>query len=173
MTLAYGLMGFCAALVFTLFGVGFVSLFYLWKELVSQFRNASIQSLLVSSPLAVFWLILGLAVMLFLGMIVDKIPKFGEYLLTFLMWGLISIVFYRLWMGRSHAALVLRGMLMVLFSAIMVVAVAYGYWWVVRQTTLLLVLFFSAMGALNVVFYSRWVRPTALKDNLQEPPDLV
>jgi hypothetical protein len=30
------LIGFCAALFFAMFGVGFVSLFYLWQELVSR-----------------------------------------------------------------------------------------------------------------------------------------
>jgi hypothetical protein len=42
--------------------------------------------------------------------------------------------------------------LMVSFSAIMIVAVAFGYWWIIGQTTLLLVLFLSAIGALNLAF---------------------
>lgn len=169
--LTNGLMGFCGALFFAMSGVGFVSLFYLWKELVSQLKMARIRSLLLSFPLAIFWLVLGLAVMVFLGMIVEKIPMWVEPLTPGVLWGLIAIVFCGLWMGRSHAALMLRGLLMVFFSAIVAVAVAFGYWWIIRETALLLVLFLSAIGVLNVVFYSRWVRVKALQDNLLEPPD--
>jgi hypothetical protein len=161
------LLGFCAALFSAMLGVGFVSLFNLWQELVSQFMKAKIRSLLLSFPLAIFWLVLGLAVTAFFGMVVEKIPMLPQELL----WGLIAMVFGGLWMGRSHAALMFRGILMVSFTAIVVVAVAFGYWWIVRQTALLLVLFLSAIGALNIFFYSRWVRLKALQDNMLKPPD--
>lgn len=170
------LMGFCAALFFAMFAVGFVSLFYLWKELGSQLKRAEVGSLLLSIPLAAVWLALGLGVMLLAGMLVDKsekLPAYGQALLRGLlyvpMWALIAIAFYGLWKGRSYAALMLRLILMVSFSAIITAAAAFAYWWFISQTALLLVLLLSAMGTLNVVFYCRWVRLAALKDNLTDP----
>ena len=104
------LMGFCAALSFAMFGVGFVSLFYLWKELALQLKRAKIGSLLISIPLASFWLALGLGVMLLSGMLVDKIEKLPVHwqsllrgLLYVPMWALIAITLYTLWKGRSYA----------------------------------------------------------------------
>jgi len=157
------LMGFCVALFFAMFGVGFVSLFYLWRELVSQFRRAKIRSLLLCFPLAIFWMVLGLATTVFFGTVVEKIPMLLKRPAQELLWVLIAMVFGGLWMGRSHAALMLRGILMVSFTAIVVVAVALGYWWIIRQTAPLLVLFLSAIGALNILFYSWYVRLRALK----------
>lgn len=169
------LMGFCAALFLAMFGVGFVSLFYLWKELALQLKRANVGSLLLSIPLASFWLALGLGVMLLSGMLVDKIEKLPVHwqsllrgLLYVPMWALIAIAFYGLWKGRSYAALMLRLILMVSFSAIIIAAAAFAYWWFISQTALLLVLLLSAIGTLNVVFYSRWVRLAALKDNLKD-----
>ena len=175
-----GLMGFCAALCFAMFGVGFVALWNLWKELVWQLKRAKIGPLLVSSPLAILWLGLGLAVFVMFGMLLEKIEKLApfwqfplrKWLLT-LVWLSIVTTFYSLWKGRSHAALMLRLILLVSFSAIMVGAVMFSYWWVIHQTTFLFVLFLSAIGALNIVFYSGRVRLTALKNNLLEPPDLA
>jgi len=168
--LAGSLIGFCAALCFAMLGVGFVALFSLWKELVLQFRRANIRSLLLSSPLAIFWLVLGLAAMVFIGMLAEKVPVFGQTVFKILIWGVISIAFYRLWTSRSHAGLMLRAILMLSFSGIMVAAAAYAYWWITTQTALLLVVSLSTIGALNVAFYSSSVRLTALKDNLVKPP---
>jgi len=152
------LMGFCAAIAFAMFGVGSVALWNLWKELVRQLKRAKIGLLLVSSPLAVLWLGLGLGVVVMFGMVVEKMEKlapFWQILLNVWLHGLIwlSIVttFYSLWKGRSHAALILRLILLVSFSTIMV----------------------SAIGALNIVFYSRRVRLTALKNNLLKPPEAI
>jgi len=61
----------------------------------------------------------------------------------------------------------LRLILMVTFSAIIVSAVTFGFWWIASQTALLLVVFLSAFGLPDVVFYSHRVRLLALKDNLQ------
>jgi len=153
-----GLMGFVAALFFGIFGVGFVALWNLWKELIAQLKKAKVGSLLLSVPLAVLWLGLGLGVFLLLGILVEKIEKFAKLWQSPLqesVWILIAIVFYGLWKGRSHAALMLRLILIISFSAIMLVAVAFGYWWIISETTLLLVLLLSAIGTLNVVFYCR------------------
>ena len=97
----------------------------------------------------------------------------GQVRLHGLIWLSIVTAFYGLWKGRSHAALMLRLILLVSFSAIMVGALIFSYWWVISQTTLSLVLFLSAIGALNIVFYTRRVRLTALKNNLLEPPEAV
>ena len=173
------LMGFCAALFAGIFGVGFVSLANLWKELVLQLKEAKIGSLLFSIPLAVLWLGLGLGVFLSFGMLVEKLPESPKSLFQALLWSLISVtvaasfwhliaaVFNGLWKSRSHAALMLRLILMVTFSAIVVSAVTFGLWWIASQTAVLLVIFLSAIGFIDVIFYSQWVRLAALKDNLQ------
>ena len=173
------LMGFCAALGVGMFGVGFVSLANLWKELVLQLKKAKIGSLLFSIPLAVLWLGLGIGVVILLGMFVEKIPESRKSLFQTLLWSLISVTiagllwhlisvaFDSLWKGRSHAALMLRLILMVAFTAIIVAAVAFGFWWITSQTAPLLVIFLSAIGSLDVLFYSHWVRLSALEGNLE------
>jgi hypothetical protein len=60
---------------------------------------------------------------------------------------------------------------MVSFTAIVIVAFAFSYWWIIGLTAPLLVLFLSAISALNILFYSRWVRLKALKSNMLKPPD--
>jgi hypothetical protein len=161
------LMGFVAALCFGMFGVGFVALWNLWKELVLQIRKAKIGSLLLSIPLAILWLALGLGVFIALGAFVDKLSNSWVSLTRPLLWGLIAVMFYCLWKGRSHAALMLRLILVASFSAIIAAAVAFGFWWITSQTAPLLIILLSAIGSLNVIFYSRWVRLSALKDNLE------
>jgi hypothetical protein len=161
------LMGFVAALCFGMFGVGFVALWNLWKELVLQIKKAKIASLLLSIPLAILWLALGLGVFIALGMFVDKLSSSWATLTRPLLWGLIAVMFYGLWKGRSHATLMLRLILTVSFTAIITVAVAFGFWWITSQTAPLLVIFLSAIGSLDVIFYSHWVRLAALKDNLE------
>ena len=83
------------------------------------------------------------------------------------LWHFISVIFNGLWKSRSHTALLLRLMLMVTFSVIIFSAVTFGFWWIASQTALLLVVFLSAFGLPDVVFYSHRVRLLALKDNLQ------
>src|SRR5215472_17304559 len=123
-----------------MFGVGIVALWNLWKELARQLRRAKIGMLHVSSPLAVFWLGLGLGVFVMFGTVVDKMEKLAPFwqlrlnvLLYRSIWLSIVATFYSLWKGRSHAALILRLILLVSFSAIIVVAVAFSYWWIIRQ----------------------------------------
>ena len=171
------LMGFCAALFLAMFGVGFVSLFYLWKELRCQLKRAKVGSLLLSIPLAALWLTLGLGVMLLAGLLlgkIEKLPVLWQSLLRGLlyvpMWALIATAFYGLWKGRSYAALILRLILMVSFSAITIAGAAFAYWWFISQTALLLVLLLSTIGALHVVFYACCVRLAALNANLADPP---
>jgi hypothetical protein len=173
------LMGLCAALGVAMFGVGFIALTNLWKELILQLKKAKIGLLLFSIPLAVLWLGLGVAVFILLGMFVEKIPEPRNSLfqallwslisvtITGLLWHLIAVAFDSLWKGRSHAALILRLILMVSFSAIIVAAVAFGFWWITSQTAPSLVILLSAIGSLDVFFYSHWVRHRVLGDNLE------
>jgi hypothetical protein len=161
------LMGFVAATVFAMFGFGFVSLANLWKELILQVRKAKIGSLLLSIPLAFLWLGLGLGLFVFSGMLLEKIPESWAFLFKAPLWGLIAVMFYGLWKGRSHGALMLRVILLLSFSAIIVAAVAFSFSWITSQTAPLLVIFLSAMGSLSVIFYSRWARLAALKNNLE------
>jgi len=173
------LMGFCAALGVGIFGVGFVSLANLWTELLQQLKKAKIGSVLCYVPLAVPWLGLGLGAFVLFGMLLEKLPESRKSLFQVLLWSLISVtiagllwhlisvMFNSLWKSSGHAALMLRLILMVTFSAIIVSAVTFGFWWLASQTALLLVIFLSAIGSLDVIFYSHWVRLRALKDNLQ------
>jgi hypothetical protein len=173
------LMGLCAAICVGMFGVGLVSLANLWKELALQLKKAKIGSLVFSIPLAVLWLGLGVGVFVLLGMFVEKIPEARKSVLetlvlslisaTFagLLWHLISVAFHSLWSGQGHAALMLRLILMVSFSAIIVAALAFGFWWITSQTAPLLVIFLSVIGSLDVLFYSHWVRLAAVEDNLE------
>ena len=161
------LMGFCAALGVGILGVGFVSLANLWKELVLQLKNAKISSLLLSIPLAVIGLALGLGVFMALGMFLTKLSDSWTFLTRPLLWGMIAVMFYSLWKGRTHAALMLRLILMVSFSVTIITAAAFAFWWISSQTAPLLVIFLSAIGTLNATFYSRWVRFAALKNNLR------
>lgn len=171
------LIGFCVALSFAIFGAGFVSLWNLWKELARQLKRAKVGSLLLSIPRAALWLALGLGVMLLAGILVEgieKLPRLWQVMFSGLLplsfWFLIAEAFYGLWKGRSYAALMLRLILMISFSAIIIAAAAFAYWWFISQTALLLVLLLSAIGTLNVVFYARWARLAALNDNLTDPP---
>lgn len=173
------LIGFCAALGVGMFGVGLVSLANLWKELVLQLKKAKIGPLLFSIPVAVLWLGLGVGVFILLGMFVEKIPEsrkppFQALLWSLisvtiagLLWHLISVAFDSLWKGTSHAALILRLILMVAFTAIIVAAAAFGFWWITSQTAPLLVIFLCAIGSIDVLFYSNWVRLSALEGNLK------
>lgn len=161
------LIGLVAAVGVGIFGVGFICLANLWKELVLQLRKAKIRSLLLSIPLAAIWIALGLGVFFLAGMFLDKFSNSWISLTRPLIWGLIALMFYTLWKGRSHGALMARVILMVSFSTIIVAAAAFGYWWMISETAPLLVIFLSAIGFLDVIFYSRWVRLLALKDNLE------
>lgn len=157
------LMGLCGAIAFAMFGAGFASLANLWKELFPQFRQARTASLLLSIPLAVLCLGLGLGAFGFIGWLLEKLPKHCAFLFREPLWALIAVAFYGLWKGRSHAALMLRMILLVSFSAIIVAAAAFSFWWMTSQTAPLLVIFLSAMGSFSVLFYSRWVPVAGFK----------
>jgi hypothetical protein len=160
------LLGLCGTIAVAMLGVGFVSLLNLWKELIQQLRKASLSSLLVSIPLAILWLALGLGVFVSMGMLLEKIGAYVGPLLRPLLWSLIALIFWGLWKGRSRAALMLRLILLTSFSAIILAAAVFTCWYASSQTAPLLVLSLLAIGYLNVVFYSHFLRDTALRDNL-------
>ena len=160
------LLGLCGAVAVAMFGVGFVSLVNLWKELIQQLRKATLSSLLVSIPLAILWLALGLGAFVAMGMVIEKIGVYIGPLLRPLLWGLIALIFWGLWKGRSRAALMLRLILLTSFSAIILAAAVFTCWFASSQTAPLLVLSLLAIGCLNVVFYAQFLRNTSLKDNL-------
>jgi hypothetical protein len=64
----------------------------------------------------------------------------------------------------------LRSILLISFSAIIFAAVAFALRWIGSQTAPQLVILLAALGSLNVLFYSRFVRDSALKDNLEDTP---
>src|SRR5258708_11577882 len=139
------LMGLCGALFAAMFAVGLICVWNLWKEAIQQLKSAKLGSLILSAPLALLGLAFGLGVFVALGMLVDKIPKYLESLARPLMLGVISAMFYALWKGRSHAALALRLVLLLLFSAIIFAAIVWGLWWSPSQTAPRLVPFLPAL----------------------------
>ncbi len=161
------LMGLCGTLFAAMFAVGLICVWNLWKEAIQQLKSAKLGSLILSAPLALLGLAFGLGVFVALGMLVDKIPKYLESLARPLMLGVICAMFYALWKGRSHAALTLRLVLLLVFSSIILAAIVWGLWWIASQTAPLLVSFLSATTALNALFYARWVRLKALIHNMQ------
>ncbi len=163
------ILGFCGAIAVGILGFGFVCLMNLWKELILQLRKASVGSLLVSIPLAILWLAMGFGVLIGMGMVADRFAHYLGALLRPLLWVVITLLFWGLWRGRSRALLVLRLILMLSFSAIILAAAVFAFWWVSSQTVPLLVLFLVLVASLNVAFYSRFVRDTALIDNLVDP----
>jgi hypothetical protein len=166
------LMGLCGALAVAMFGVGFVSLTNLWKELILQLRKASIGSLLASIPVALLYLAMGFGAFLLAGtlviVLVEKLGQFSLGMGRYLLWILITLMFWRLWRSGSHAALMLRLILLISFSAVILAAAGCTLWWVGSQTGLQLVILLSVIGSLNVLFYARFVRDTALMDNLED-----
>src|SRR5260370_26780875 len=160
------ILGFCGAIAVGILGFGFVCLMNLWKELISQLRRASVGSLLVSIPLVILWLAMGFGVLIGMGMVADRFAHYIGALLRPLLWLVITLLFWGLWRGRSRALLVLRLVLMFSFSAIILSPTVFICWWVFSETAPLLVFFLAVIASLNVLFYSRFVRDTALKDNL-------
>ncbi len=162
-------MGLCGALGVGIAGFGFVALWNLWKELLSQLRRASIGRLLVSLPLALLGLAGGLGALILAGYLTEKFPAVPAEVYKALFWFLIAVMFWFLWMGRSHVALFLRLILLVLFSAIILVSVVLALRWAGSLTTHILVLFLTVIGAINTLFYAAFVRDIALADNLVDP----
>ena len=169
MTLTGALLGLGGAVAVAVVGAGFVALWHLWKELVLQLRQARVARLLSSLPLALVGLAAGLGAFAMLGWITEKLPRVLNFLYPELFWIFIAAVFYFLWTGRSHVALFLRLILLVLFTTIISVSVALALWWACSQATYLMIICLSSVGVINTLFYAAFVRDSALADNLIDP----
>jgi hypothetical protein len=131
--------------------------------------RAKVGRLLASLPLALLGLAGGLGTLISAGWLTGKFPAVPARVYGVLFWILLTAMFYFLWKGRSHAGLFMRLILPVLFSAIILVSVALALWWAGSLTAYPLVLFLSAIGAINTLFYAVFVRDIALADNLIDP----
>src|SRR5258708_24892221 len=74
------LMGLCGTLFAAMFAVGLICVWNLWKEAIQQLKSAKLGSLILSAPLALLGLALGVGVLIALGMLVDKIPMYLAFL---------------------------------------------------------------------------------------------
>lgn len=169
MTLAGALLGLGGAVALAVVGAGFVALWHLWKELVLQLRQARIARLLLSLPLALVGLAAGLGAFALLGWVTEKLPPVLNPLYKWVIWFFIAAVFNLLWKGRSHAALFMRLILLVLFTAVISVSVALALWWACSQAMCLMIISLSGIGVINTLFYAAFVRDSALADNLIDP----
>ncbi len=124
-------------------------------------------SLNVSIPGALLWLSLALGAVVLAGTLIGKASWIAQALPKEFLWAPIAAAFYALWKGRSHAALMLRMILLLAFTVIIVAAAVWSLLWVSSETAPLLVVFLCAIGMMNFVFYYRWVRLAALGFNLE------
>lgn len=172
------LVGLCGALFAFMFGFGLVALWNLWKEAIQQLKGTlqfrryvqshgiKPPSLLLSIPLAILGLAFGTGVFLALGTVVPYLEKWRLPLRELLFFP-IAAMFYALWKGRSHAALLLRLMLLALFSVIILAFVVWLLAWAASEIAPLLVTILTAITMLNAAFYARWVRLPALINNME------
>lgn len=171
------LIALCGVLIAAMFGVGFIALYNLWCEAMQQilvqfqsWRHARVHSgkpkmQLLAVPLAILFFAFGISVFIVMGMILAKIPKVLEPLLYDAVWSVIAALFIALWTGRGNAALLLRAILLMLFTLIMLASVIFLIVWTASQTSPLLVILLLAIGSINASFYARWIRSIALADN--------
>jgi hypothetical protein len=172
------LMGLCGTVFAFLFGFGLVALWSLWRESIQQLKGELrfrryIQSygvkplsFLPAIPLAILGLAFGVGVFLALGTAVPYVEKW-RLPIRELLWLPIVVMFYALWKGRSHAALLVRLILLVLFSLIILPFAVFLLAWSASQTAPLLVTILAAITILNAAFYARWVRQQALINNFE------
>jgi len=124
-------------------------------------------SFLRAIPVAVLWLIAGFALFLVIGVLLLKPLEKLRDLYQHLMLAVLTVMFYSLWKSRTHAALVLRFILLFLFSVMILAATLFAVAWSASQTAPLLVTFLAAITTLNTLFYARWVRLRVLINNLE------
>jgi hypothetical protein len=163
------LIGLCGVVATATASLGFVALWNLWRELLSQLRQATIGRLLVSLPLALLGLAGGFGAIILAGYLTEIFQAVPVQVYKALFWFLIAAMFWFLWKGRSHAALFLRLILLALFTPIILVSVVFALWWAASPTAYLLVFFLSIIAAINTLFYAAFVRDIALADNLVDP----
>ncbi len=167
------LMGFCGAVFAAMFAVGLVALWNLWKESIFQLKSNEIAkeirtgSFFRAIPVAILWLVVGFAVIFGGGALLIKPLAHFEVIYRELMFLLFAAMFGGLWRSTSHSAIVLRLILLALFSAIIIAAALFFVAWTASQIVPLLVILLAAITTLNALFYARWVRQKALINNLE------
>jgi hypothetical protein len=177
------LMGLCGAVFAAMFAVGLVSLRNLWCESIGQpnyrqhlkqllqanpnAQGIKTKSLLRGLPVAILWLAAGIVVLIGIGTLVDIVPHWLHGVFRELILLVIAVAFYHLWRGTSQPAMLLRLVLLLVFSVIMVAAAVFAIAGAASETAPLLVTFLAAITALNAAFYARWVRLKALINNFR------
>jgi hypothetical protein len=177
------LMGLCGAVFAAMFAVGFVSLWNLWLESIVQLKylwhskrllqsnpntqGVKTKSLLRGLPVAILWLAAGIVVLIGTGMLVDIVPHWLHGVFRELIWLVITLAFYHLWRGTSQPAMLLRLVLLFVFSVIIVAAAVFAIAWTASETAPLLVTILAAITIRNAAFYARWVRLKALIHNFR------
>ena len=129
MQVTYFLLAFCYVISGVMFGVGIVFVGRLWQELVPQFPGHSDRAVDESVPKSVWWLAVSFGGFLALGALIpliDKLPMLPKLLASGiareLIFGVLAIILYRLWSSRRLAALLMRTVLLLLFTAILIPA---------------------------------------------------
>jgi len=167
------LMGLCGAVFTAMFAVGLVALWNLWKESIFQLKSKEIakeirtDSFLRAIPVAILWLVVGFAIIFGGGALLIKPLAHFQVIYKELMFLLFAAMFGGLWRSTSHSAIILRLILLSLFSAIISAAALFFIAWTASQTAPLLVILLTAITTLNALFYARWVRQKALINNLE------
>jgi hypothetical protein len=177
------LMGLCGAIFAVVFAVGLIALWNLWREAIFQLKCAlnserllrskeitkdiRTGSLLRTFPVAILWLFLGFVVIFGGGASLIKPLAHFEGIYRELMFLLFAAMFGGLWRSTSHSAIVLRLILLSLFTVIIIPAAFFFLAWTASQVAPLLVILLAAITTLNALFYARWVRQKALINNFE------
>jgi len=173
------LMGLCGAIFAVTFAVGLIALWNLWREAIFQLKCAlNSKRLLRSKDItkdirtgsflrAILWLFLGFAIIFGVGALLIKPPAYFGGIYRELMFLLFAAMFGGLWRSTSHSAIVLRLILLSLFTAIIIPAAFFFLAWTASQIAPLLVILLATIITLNALFYARSVRQKALIKNLE------
>jgi MFS family permease len=181
------LMGLCGAIFAVMFAVGLIALWNLWREAIFQLKCALNSKRLLRSkeitkditkdirtgsflraiPRAILWLFLGFAIIFGVGALLIKPLAYFGGIYRELMFLLFAAMFGGLWRSTSHSAIVLRLILLSLFTAIIIPAAFFFLAWTASQIAPLLVILLATITTLNALFYARWVRQKALINNFE------
>jgi hypothetical protein len=123
-----------------MFAVGLVALWNLWKETIFQSKSKEIAneirtgSFFRAIPAAILRLVVGFAIIFGGGALLMKPLAHFEVIYRELMFLLLAAMFGGLWRSTSHSAIVLRLILLSLFSAIIIAAALFFVAWSASQT---------------------------------------
>jgi hypothetical protein len=152
------LLSFCYCLFGLMFGVGILCLIRLWRGLSIPPGEAQAVRVRLAPPNKVSWLVAGLCSLLAVGTFADRLPvrlakEFATEIAQGLFWAAMAVVLYRLWTSRKTAALVARAALLLLFTAIMLPAAMFYFYWIGTQPDRPLAFLATAAGLLNLLYY--------------------